>query len=106
MIRYCLRRAIQKHRQMILDEAVHINGFMKLLMKPRNACTVWTKEEKGQLKKHLKHLSCYVPVLVIFLLPLGSLLIPVLAEILDRRRTKRTVAAEVATPSSRHTCDS
>ncbi len=91
MIRYFLKRSIEKHKKMILDEAVQINGFMKLLMKPRNAGAGWTKEEKAQLRKHLKHLSFYVPVLIIFLAPFGSLLIPVLAEILDRRKTKRTV---------------
>lgn len=76
---------------MILDEAVQINGFMKLLMKPRNEDTGWTKEEKAQIRKHLKRLSCYVPVLIVFLLPFGSFLIPVLAEILDRRKNKRMV---------------
>ncbi len=90
MIRHFLKRSLEKHKRMILDEAVQINGFMKLLMKPRNAGTDWTKQEKAQLMQHVKHLSCYVPVLIIFLLPFGSLLIPVLAEILDRRKNKRT----------------
>jgi len=89
MIQYFSQRVIEKHKRMILDEAVQINGFMKLLMKPRNAGTGWTKEEKTQLRKHLKRLSYYVPVLIIFLAPFGSLLIPVLAEILDRRKNKR-----------------
>lgn len=92
MIRYCVRRVIEKHKKMILDEAVHINGFMKLLMKPRNTGTGWTKTEKEQIRKHLKRLSYYVPVLIIFLAPFGSLLIPVLAEILDRRKNKRAIA--------------
>lgn len=91
MIQYFLKRSIEKNKKMILDEAVQINGFMKLLMKPRNSGTGWTKHEKMQLRKHLKHLSCYVPVLIVFLLPFGSLLIPVLAEILDRRRNKRAI---------------
>jgi len=76
---------------MILEEAGQINGFMKLLMKPRNTGAGWTKQEKAQLRKHLKRLSLYVPVLIIFLAPFGSLLIPVLAEILDRRKNRRTV---------------
>jgi len=76
---------------MILEEAGQINGFMKLLMKPRNTGAGWTKQEKAQLRKHLKRLSFYVPVLIIFLAPFGSLLIPVLAEILDRRKNRRTV---------------
>lgn len=91
MIRCFLKRSIEKHKNMILDEAVQINGFMKLLMKPRNEGAGWTKEEKAQIRKHLKRLSCYVPVLIVFLLPFGSLLIPVLAEILDRRKNKRMI---------------
>ncbi|HNS15493.1 MAG TPA: hypothetical protein PKM08_09190 [Syntrophorhabdaceae bacterium] len=90
MIRHLLKRSIKKHKDMILEESVQINGFMKLLMKPRNTGTGWTKQEKAQIRKHLKHLSFYVPALVIFLAPFGSLLIPVLAEILDRRKNKRT----------------
>ncbi|MGD0626313.1 MAG: hypothetical protein ABSB32_16530 [Thermodesulfobacteriota bacterium] len=49
----------------------------------------WTKEEKEQIKNHLKHISLYVPILLIFILPGGSLMLPILAEILDRRRTRR-----------------
>ncbi len=33
--------------------------------------------------------SAYVPMLIIFLLPGGSLLIPILADILDRRKKGR-----------------
>ena len=74
---------------MILDEAQKLTGFMHLLMKPRNTGLAWTGEEKRLLKLHLKHLSYYVPIMVVFVLPFGSLLIPVLAEILDRRGTRR-----------------
>lgn len=91
MIRHLLKQSIRKHKDMILEEAGQINGFMKLLMKPRNTGAGWTKQEKAQLRKHLKRLSLYVPVLIIFLAPFGSLLIPVLAEILDRRKNRRTV---------------
>ncbi len=76
-------------RAMILDEAQKCGGFMQLLMKPKNTGRAWTREERQVLRMHLKHLSCYVPIMVIFVMPFGSLLIPVLAEILDRRRTRR-----------------
>ena len=82
-------KIVTKNKTMIIHEAQKLDGFMRLLMKPRNTRTKWTKEEKRQLKLHLKHLSYYVPALVIFVLPFGSLLIPLLAEILDRRRTHR-----------------
>ena len=82
-------KIVTKNKTMIINEAQKLDGFMRLLMKPKNTRTKWTKEEKRQLKLHLKHLSYYVPALVIFVLPFGSLLIPLLAEILDRRRTHR-----------------
>ena len=62
---------------------------MKLLMKKRNTGFAWTKEEKKHLQSQLKHLSLYVPILIIFILPFGTLLIPVLAEMLDRRKQPR-----------------
>ncbi len=65
------------------------NEFLQLLMKQKNTGRKWTGEEISQLKAYLKHLSRSVPVLVIFLLPFGSLLLPVLAEVLDRRKKTR-----------------
>lgn len=62
---------------------------MRLLMKQRNTGVKWTREEKTQLKSNLKHLSLYVPALIIFALPFGSLLLPVLTEVLDRRDKDR-----------------
>ncbi len=90
MVRYLLNRLIVKNREVILKEAVRINGFMHLCMKPVNTGMSWTKEEKHQLRQHIWHLSGYVPVLFLFLLPGGSFLLPFLAEILDRRRRRRT----------------
>ncbi len=78
------------NRAMILDEAQKIAGFMQLLMKRRNTGKTWTSEERKFLRGHLKHLSCYVPIMAIFVMPFGSLLIPVLAEILDRRGRRRS----------------
>jgi hypothetical protein len=77
------------HKALLLREAEKITGFMRLLMKPRNTQAKWTKEERRLLKMHLKHLSYYVPALVVFVMPFGSLLIPLLAEILDRRKAFR-----------------
>jgi hypothetical protein len=74
---------------MILDHAVEIKGFMYLLMKNRNTGEKWTKEEKKQLKAHIKQISKMTTVLIIFLLPGGMILLPILAEILDRRKNRR-----------------
>ena len=89
MIRLFLKRLILKNKELIFNEAQHIQGFLQLLFKPRNTDLKWQKEEKQQLKNHLKRLSLYVPILIIFTLPGGSLLLPILAEILDRRKKRR-----------------
>lgn len=69
---------------------MQMNGFMRLLMKRRNnRLSVWTKEDKRLLRKHLLHLSLYIPILAVFALPFGSFLFPVLAEIMDRRKQRR-----------------
>jgi hypothetical protein len=72
-----------------MNEAKHINGFMKLLMKHHNTGIKWTGAEKHELKQYLKRLTAYVPALFLFLLPCGLLLLPVLAEIMDRRKISR-----------------
>ncbi|MBI5847709.1 MAG: hypothetical protein HZB31_07150 [Nitrospirae bacterium] len=98
MIRFVLQRLIAKNRELLLREALLMNGFMVLFMKPVNTGTGWTKEEKQTLKKHIRHLASYVPVLIIFLLPGGSLLLPFLAEVLDRRKKKRLTESEAEAP--------
>jgi hypothetical protein len=84
-----IRSQIVKSKEMILNEAREIQGFMDLLMKQRNTESGWTKAEKAQLKRYIARLATYVPILVIFLLPGGFALIPILAEALDRRKHRR-----------------
>jgi len=88
MIRFLLKKVISRQKQLILQEATRIQDFMRLLMRLRNTGKKWTREEKKQLKLHIIHLSAYVPILIIFLLPGGSLLVPTLADILERRKNK------------------
>jgi len=90
MIKNFLRRQLLKQRDLILHESRHIKNFMLLLMKHQNTGLIWTKDEKKELRAHLKHLTLYVPALIIFILPCGALLLPVLAEILDRRKEGRS----------------
>ncbi len=78
-----------KNKALLFDEAEKINGFMQLLMKPRNTQSKWTNEEKKILRTNLWRISCYIPTLIIFALPFGFLLFPVLAEMLDRRKKRR-----------------
>ncbi len=95
MILFFLKRLISRNKEIILKESSYITGFMQLLMKPRNTGEGWTREEKDKLKIDIKHLSSYVPVLIIFLLPGGSLLLPFLAEILDRRKAARVPESKI-----------
>ncbi len=89
MIKRLIKSHLIKNKDLILNEARHMNGFMSLLMKQRNTGVRWTRAEKAQMKGYLKRLWLYIPVLFVFLLPFGMLFIPVLAEILDRRKLSR-----------------
>ncbi|MEW6740968.1 MAG: hypothetical protein ACOYU2_08885 [Nitrospirota bacterium] len=85
-----IKRLIASNREFILNEVIEVKGLMQLLMKHRNTGQEWTKEEKKKIKVHLKNISKVVPAVVIFLIPGGSLLLPFLAEVLDRRKEGRT----------------
>lgn len=77
------------NRDVILHEILEVKGLMHLLMKPHEGKDRWTGAEKKEILLHLKNLSKVVPALVIFLLPAGSLLLPFLLAVLDRRNAKR-----------------
>jgi hypothetical protein len=95
MIRFLLQKIISRQKDLILQEATRIQDFMRLLMKLRNTGQRWTRKEKKELKLHLIHLSAYVPVLIIFLLPGGSLLVPILADTLERRKKGREIKSKI-----------
>ena len=77
------------HKEAILMEVLTIKGLMQLLMKIRNTDEKWTREEKREMKRHLKNIAKIIPVVTIFFLPGGSVLLPILAEVLDRRKIRR-----------------
>jgi NhaP-type Na+/H+ or K+/H+ antiporter len=89
MIKKFLKRLIIIHKEAILMEVLVIKGLMQLLMKIRNTDEKWTREEKKEIKNHLRNIAKIVPVVAIFSLPGGSFLLPILAEALDRRKTRR-----------------
>lgn len=93
-----IRTRILRSKELILGDARAMQGFMDLLMKQRNTGSRWTKDEKVQLRRYIGRLASYVPILFVFLLPGGFVLIPLLAEILDRRRHRRNVFPEPAAP--------
>lgn len=89
MLQALLKQTIAKNKSLILHESQGLHYFMEILMKKRNTGDDWTPEDIHQIKTHLRHLMFYVPVLVVFLLPFGLFLLPVLAEIMDRRERIR-----------------
>jgi hypothetical protein len=89
MIKKYLRRLIIINKEAILMEVLSIKGLMQLLMKVRNTDEKWTRDEKKEIKRHLKNVAKIIPAVALFSLPGGSFLLPILAEVLDRRKTRR-----------------
>ena len=81
-----LKSRLLTQKEFLLQEGRRMNGFMKLIMKEKNTGVKLTPQEKSDLKGHLRHMAGYVPVLVIFALPFGFLMLPILAEVFERRR--------------------
>jgi len=70
-------------------EVLSIKGLMQLLMKIRNTEEKWTKEERKEIITHLRNIAKIIPTIAIFSLPGGAFLLPLFAEALDRRKTRR-----------------
>ncbi len=86
------KRILLHYREAILKEIHSIKDLVILLMKGTQGG--WTKGELQDIKTHFAHLSKRVPVLIIFFLPGGLVLLPVLVEILDRRKKESPVSLE------------
>ena len=82
-----LRELTARERRFLTDEIVQVRGLMPLLMKPRNGQR-WTREDKQELRAHLRRLSSISRYLVVLALPGGILLLPALSWWLDRRRSR------------------
>jgi hypothetical protein len=89
MLKRYLKQLVIRNRDFILQEVLEVKGLMQLLMKHRNTGQKWTKGELQEIRGHFRELSRVIPVLVIFLLPGGSLFLPFLAQVLDRRKKTR-----------------
>ncbi|HWQ10977.1 MAG TPA: hypothetical protein VN436_17780 [Holophaga sp.] len=74
-------------RRLWLQAVLSVQGLMQVLMKERNGGE-WTAEDRTQIRQCLKSLAHLAPALALFSLPGGSLLLPLLAWILDRRTGK------------------
>jgi hypothetical protein len=62
--------------------------LMPLLMKQRNGES-WNEEERGEIRAQLHRMAEISPYLVLFVMPGGLFLLPLLAWWLDRRRQQR-----------------
>lgn len=89
MLTEFLKRRLASQRHLILSHVLVIQGLMRLLMKVRNTGEPWTPEERREIRSHLWSIAKLIPILVLFVLPGGLLLLPVLAEVLDRRSKPR-----------------
>jgi hypothetical protein len=89
MIKNLIVSQINKNKDLILHETREMNDFIKLLMKQRNTGVKWTREERLKLRYYLYRIAVYVPIILVFLLPFGTFLLPILAESLDRRKNRR-----------------
>ena len=83
-----IRNLTGREKKHLLHEILQVKGLMPLLMKPRNDQS-WTSEDKQELKIHLRRLSSISPYLMVLALPGSFLMLPALAEWLDRRRNRR-----------------
>ena len=83
-----IRNLTGREKNLLLHGILQVKGLMPLLMKPRNEQS-WTPGDKQELKIHLRRLSGLSPYLMVLALPGSFLMLPALAEWLDRRRNRR-----------------
>ncbi len=90
---------LQSLKDIALDEVIHVQGFMHLLMKPRNG-TSWSEGDRAELRVYLRHLARSLPAFGVFTLPGGILLLPLLALFLDRRKKRNRKKVVPGAPDS------
>jgi hypothetical protein len=78
-----------QYKKKILKEIESVKDLMSLLMKGTKGN--WTKAELTEIKTHFVTLGKKVPILMVFMLPGGLVLLPVLIEVLDRKTKKAPV---------------
>jgi hypothetical protein len=90
--RKTLKNILLHYREILLREIQAVKDLMALLMKGTQE--KWSKDDLQHIKIHFAHLSKRVPVLMVFLLPGGLVLLPVLVEVLERRKKVTAVTQE------------
>ena len=89
----------ERERRALLAEMVQVRGLMPLLMKRRNK-QKWTEADLHELQIHIKRLGKLSPYIVVFVMPGGFAMLPVLAWWLDRRRQRARPPAPPEVPPS------
>jgi len=83
-----VRELTGREKEYLVNEILQVKGLMPLLMKPRNNQR-WTREDRAELRAHLRRLSDISPYLIVLALPGSFLMLPLLAWWLDRRRNRQ-----------------
>ena len=87
-LQYKLNRSLSREREPLRAEMAATVGLMPLLMERRNYHK-WTDHERTELHDALRRFSTISRYGMVFLWPGSSLLLPLLAWWLDRRREER-----------------
>jgi hypothetical protein len=87
-----LQKILFRYKKKILKEIESIKDLMSLLMKGTKG--KWTKGELLQIKSHFLILGKKFPIFMVFMLPGGTVLLPLLVEVLDRRKKNVLVVKE------------
>jgi hypothetical protein len=88
MLKKLIKKTLFNSKEVLFYESRQMRGFMQLIMKPRNTGERWTAEEKKKSETILS-IYLYIPFLIVFLMPGGLFLLPILSSIFDRRWVKR-----------------
>ena len=83
---------IDREKKYLVTELSQVKGLMPLLMKRRNKQR-WSAEDRKALAVHMRRLRDVSPYIVVFAMPGGLAMLPVLAWWLDRRRGQKRLAA-------------
>lgn len=94
--REVLKEILIRYRKKILHEMEAVKDLTSLIM--QGSRRRWTSEELRRIKEHLLVLGKKIPVLLVFMLPGGTVLLPLLVEVLDRRKRNIPVAEDRRRP--------
>jgi hypothetical protein len=92
-----VRAAIDAWRQRGFERFSPLQGFARVLMKPRSG-EAWSEEDRRRLREGFRALGRFTPPFLLFVLPGGFALTAAYAWLLDRRRRRRTGTEKLKQP--------